>query len=156
MSQSKVALLLVPAAAAIAVGLVSLRVHFQPPTVPAYALVDDGGETVLAPGGQFTMEARPEAPLLGAIGARAFLLRGDEVRPWDPPFSVARDGAVRIDGPVRTLFAGVAAGPWEIALAVGRPETLPTAPRDVLRARDGDSAGRASWRLVRKRVRLGV
>jgi hypothetical protein len=90
----------------------------------------------------------------GAVAVRGFLLRGDEVRPWDPPFEVSRDGSVRVSGPVDALFKGVPAGEWEVALAVGRPEALPTAPRDVLRARDPD-AGSQAWRLLRRRVVLG-
>ena len=92
--------------------------------------------------------------MTGAVAARGFLLRGDEVQAWDPPFTVDRDGTIRLDGPVEALFAGVPPGPWDIAVAVGRPETLPTAPRDVLRARDA-GAGDAAWRLVREHVVLG-
>ena len=154
MSRNKIALALVPGAAAVAVALVSLRLHFQPPTVPAFAVAGaQEDEVTLAAGGQFDLELRPAAPVTGAIAARGFLLRGDTVRPWDPPFSVARDGTVRISGPVDVLFAGVPAGSWEVAVAVGRPETLPTAPGDVLRARaqQPDTVG---WRLVRQRVIL--
>lgn len=155
MSQNKFALVIVPAAAAVAVGLVILRLHFQPPTVPRFALADAGApeETTLRNGGRFDFYARPEAPITGAIGARGFLLHDDDVRPWDPPFAVERDGSIRIAGPVDTLFAGVPDGSWEVAVAIGRPETLPTAPRDVLRGREQD-AGSLSWRLVRERVRL--
>jgi hypothetical protein len=99
------------------------------------------------------MNVHPLAPVKGAIGARAFLVRGDEVRPWDPPFSVASDGSVRISGPVDALFAGVPKGRWEVALTVGRPEVLPTAPTDVLRARS-ESDRPSSWRLVCQRVRI--
>jgi hypothetical protein len=60
---------------------------------------------------------------------------------------------VRISGPVDSLFAGVPPGPWQVAVAVGRPETLPTAPRDVLRARDSDG-GTTAWRLVVVPIRL--
>jgi hypothetical protein len=163
LSQSRVALVLVPAAAAAAGALIWLRLHFQPPTVPVYAFASDSGSAEpilpatflpLLPGARFEVELRPATPVKGAVGARAFLLRGDEVRPWDPPFSVDADGSVRIAGPVDTLFARVPAGEWEIAVAVGRPEELPTAPRDVLRGRDA-GAGPAGWRLVRERVRLG-
>jgi hypothetical protein len=139
--------------------LLVLRLHFQPPTVPEF-VVDHAGPAPplvdLHPGESFVMDLRPLGPVQGAIGARAFLLRGDTVRPWDVPFVVGRDGSVRIAGPVDTLFAGVPAGVWEIAVAVGRPENLPTAPHDVLRARDaaGD-AGAAAWHLVVERVRLG-
>ena len=158
MSQNKIALVLLPGAAAVAVGLVALRMYFQPPTVPGFAIAGSTpDEVTLAPGGQFQVELRPDAPVTGAIGARGFLLRGDEVRPWDPPFSVGADGTVRIGGAVDTLFAGVPAGAWEVAVAVGRPETLPTAPNDILRARGVDantSKSALSWRLVRERVFL--
>jgi hypothetical protein len=152
--------LLLPAAVGVAAGLLALRLHFQPPTVPTYTLAlprgatgDGGGEPVrVAWGGLFSVEVRPDAPVVGAVGARAFLVRGAEVRPWDPPFAVERDGSLRIEGAVDTLFAGVPEGSWEIALAVGRPETLPTAPRDVLR---GGAGGAAAWRLVRERIQIG-
>jgi hypothetical protein len=153
LSRNRFALAIVPAAALVAVALVALRLHFQPPTVPAFALADAGEEMVLHRGGRFELYARPEAPVTGAIGARGFLLRDDQVRPWDPPFSVERDGAIRIAGPVDKLFADVPDGPWEVAVAVGRPENLPTAPRDVLRAREL-YARSLSWRLVRRPVKL--
>jgi hypothetical protein len=158
---SILALLLVPAAAVVAGTLLALRLHFQPPTVPPYTLVDRGESQPLVGGGRFEVTVRPTAEVKGAVGARAFLLRGrgggpdTEVRPWDPPVLVARDGSVRIAGSVDVLFAGVPAGEWEIALAIGRPETLPTAPKDILRARAADTdAGPAAWRLVRERIRL--
>jgi hypothetical protein len=153
LSRNKIALALVPGAAVVAAALVSLRLHFQPPTVPAFAVADAQGEVTLAAGGQFQLELRPTAPVIGAIAARGFLLRGDTVRPWDPPFSVARDGTVQISGAVDVLFAGVPPGPWEVAIAVGRPETLPTSPGDVLRARE-QQPDTVSWRLVRERVVL--
>jgi hypothetical protein len=158
--QRIVALLLVPAAVAVAGALLLLRLHFQPPTVPAYTVApsapSDAGASVVEvhPGARFSIELRPSETVVGAVAARGFLLRGDEVRPWDPPFEVARDGTVRIAGPVDVLFAGVPTGEWEVAVAVGRPENLPTAPRDVLRARDQD-ADTVVWHLVRERIRLG-
>jgi hypothetical protein len=108
---------------------------------------------VLAQGTTFEMILRPASPVAGAIGTRAFLLRGDEVRPWNAPASVGLDGSVRIAGPVDTLFAGVPGGPWEVAIAVGRPEVLPTAPRDITRSIDADKRPSA-WRVVRERIRL--
>jgi hypothetical protein len=42
-----------------------------------------------------------------------------------------------------------------VAVSVGRPEVLPTAPRDVLEARARDHGGPTAWRLVVERVRLG-
>jgi hypothetical protein len=150
-----VVLALVPGAIAAAFALIWLRIRFQPPTVAAYVASsdDDAGELALPPDGHFEMAVRPAAPVQGAVGARGFLLRGDVVRPWDAPFVVSTDGTVRIAGAVDQLFAGVPLGPWEVAIAVGRPEVLPTAPHDVSTMRD-HGLERASWHLVLKRVRL--
>lgn len=146
------ALLLVPAAVALAVVMLVLRVRLEPPTVPPFVLVD-GGPAVLSPGKSFEMVVDPTGQVTGAVGVRAFLLQGETVRPWDPPVEVERGGTVRVQGPVDRLFAGVPAGEWDVALAIGRPETLPRVPADVLRARDADG-GAAAWRLVRMNVRL--
>jgi hypothetical protein len=149
----------VAAAILVTATLLVLRLRMEPPTVPSYALANaeaDGGAMVLRAGGRFRLAVEPSGMVTGAVGARGFLLRGDVVQAWDPPFTVDRDGSIHLDGPVETLFAGVAPGPWEVAVAVGRPETLPTAPRDVLRARDaGVGAGDAPWHLVREHVVLG-
>lgn len=150
--RSRAALLIVPAAALVAGALLALRLHFQPPTVPVYALARPEDRVELVRGGRFELEAHPQSPVTGAVGARGFLLRGTEVRPWDPPFQVARDGSVRIAGDVDTLFAGVPAGSWEVAIAIGRPETLPTAPNDILRALSAEDDRAAAWRLVHERV----
>jgi len=154
---------LVPTAVATALALVVLRVHFQPPTLSRYVESTDdsvGGGVTLAPvslpaEGRFEMQLRPTTPVRGAVGARGFLLNGDDVRPWDPPLSVSMDGVVRIAGPVARLFAGIPPGTWEVAIAVGRPEFLPTAPNDVLQARAHDREG-AGWQLLIKPIRLGA
>jgi hypothetical protein len=143
--------------------LLVLRLHYQPPTVPAYVIdradPAPAAPVELRPGGRFVLQVRPLGPVEGAVGARTFLVRDDTVRAWEAPFAVSRDGSVRIEGPVESLFAGVPAGAWDVAVAVGRPENLPTAPRDVLRARDGSLArsarDAAAWHLVVERVRLG-
>jgi hypothetical protein len=153
--------LVLPLAILVAAALLVLRLHFQPPTVPAYVSVPSATAPpatplVMRPGTSFVMDLQPLGPVQGAIGARAFLLRDDTVRPWNVSFVVARDGSVRIAGPTDALFAGVPAGEWEIAVAVGRPENLPTTARDVLRAREAMAdAGAAAWHLVVERVRLG-
>ena len=152
--RSVVALLLVPAAILVTATLLVLRLRMEPPTVPTYALAGDAGTVVLHAGERFRLVVEPEGVVTGAVAARGFLVRGDEVQAWDPPFTVDRDGTIRLYGPVEALFAGVPPGPWDIAVAVGRPETLPTAPRDILRARDA-GAGAAAWRLVREHVVLG-
>jgi ferric-dicitrate binding protein FerR (iron transport regulator) len=151
--RSTLAVALVATPVMLALVLVLLRLHFQPPLVPTYELAGAPTEVTLKPGERFEMNLRPAVAVQGAIGARAFLLRGNEVRPWDAPFSVSADGAVRIAGPVDLLFAGVPRGRWEVAVAVGRPELLPTAPRDILHGRNDDPRP-SGWRLVREQVRL--
>jgi hypothetical protein len=149
------ALALVPTAGLVAVGLISLRMHFQPPTVPSFAVANAVEQVELAPGQRFSLEVRPSQTVQGAIAARGFLIRGDEVRAWNPPFAVAVDGTVRVEGPVEGLFADVPPGAWEVAVAIGRPENLPTAPRDVMRAvHAAQDQPDLSWRLVRERVFL--
>jgi hypothetical protein len=149
-----VALLLAPTAVAVAVGLLVVRLQLEPPTVPAFALAGDGGVRTVRRGELFGMTVNPQVQAAGAIGARAFLVRGDEVRPWTAPYSVALDGTVTVSGPVDVLFEGVPPGAWDVAIAVGRPETLPTAPRDILRARDAGAIPDAAWRLVRQPITI--
>ncbi len=147
------ALLLVLSAGVAAAALLSARLFLEPPTVPAYTIT--AGGPALHAADTFRADVMPSAPVDGAIAARAFLLRGDTVRAWDPPFSVEPGGAVHLTGRVDTLFAGIPGGAWEVAIAVGRPETLPTAPKDVLRARDATADTRSlAWRLVRAPVDL--
>ena len=164
------AVVLIATAVAGAGALVALRLRFQPPVVPPYALVpalapDDAGAQDgivqrIVPNAAVAITIAPEAPVEGAVALRGFLLRGDEVRPWDPPFTVDRDGTIHVAGRTDALFAGVPDGPWEMAFAVGRPEVLPTAPLDVLRARnEGKASGAgasgpadAGWHLVLRRI----
>jgi hypothetical protein len=148
------ALLVAPAAVVAAAVLLVLRLRLEPPTVPAYVLVE-GGPPVLSKDARFEMVVDPTNQVTGAIGVKAFLLQNDTVRPWDPPVDVERGGTVRVEGPVDRLFAGVPAGDWDVALVVGRPETLPTATADVLRARNASAdGGAAAYHLVRMHVRL--
>jgi hypothetical protein len=153
-TQSRVAaVLLISAAVAAAAALLLLRLHFQPPTVPDYRIAGDaGGERVLARGDTFVMDLQPNGTVTGAVAARAYLVQGDAVRPWDVTFTVQRDGSVQIEGATDALFAKVPAGVWEIVVAVGRPENLPSDPRDLLRARAATIDAGAAWHVVRERV----
>jgi hypothetical protein len=149
-------IVIVAGAVASAALLLALRLRIQPPTVPPYVLdVTDGKSSVLAPGDFFRMDIEPEGIVTGAVGAHAFLVRGDEARLWEPEFEVERDGSVHMAGRVEKLFAGVPPGTWDIAIVVGRPETLPTSPREALHVRDGGTAD-AAWRLVEQTVVLGA
>lgn len=148
-----VALLLVPSAVVVALALVLLRLHYQPPVIPEYTLATTPNVDGLRPTDRLELLLRPTTPVTGAVAVRGFVVRGDDVKAWDPPFSVTPDGTVRIEGVVGTLFEGVSPGVWQIALAVGRPEVLPTLPSEILRAKAYPSAP-AGWRLLRQPVKL--
>ncbi len=159
------AVLVAPAGIAVAAVLLVLRLHFQPVTVPAYAIVDaaPGRVVSLAHGGRFEIEAAPSLEVQGAVTARAFLVRvtswdggappRPEVLPWKVPLEIVRDGSAHLAGPVDALFAGVPRGEWEVVLVVGRPELLPNDPRELLRGGVVDG-GSAAFSLVRERVML--
>ena len=145
------ALLVAPSAIALGFVLLAVRMHVEPPTIPPYTIAP-GATTELRPGDQFSLALEPAGILTGAVAAHAFLVQGDHVRPWAPEFLVDRDGTIHVGGAVSTLFAGVPPGEWELTIAIGRPETLPTTATDVLRAHtDG---GAAAWMVLRERVWL--
>jgi hypothetical protein len=155
------ALVLVPTAVLVAVVMLALRMRIEPPTVPPYRIAASDGASasstaVLRPGDKLALTLEPVGQLTGAITGRAFLIQGRQVRNVEPDFLVDRDGTIHVAGDVGKLFAGVAPGQWELAIAVGRPETLPRTPADVLRASDADAGGvEAAWVLVREAVRIG-
>jgi hypothetical protein len=156
-----VALLVAPAGVVVALVMLALRLHFQPLTVPEYAVVEAPSATapvaVLHPGSHFDLEATPEHEVQGAVTARAFLVPAANAaatpQPWNVPLEIGRDGSVHVSGPVDTLFAGVPAGEWEVVLAIGRPELLPHDTRSWPLSGAHD-AGQAAWRVVRRRVSL--
>ncbi|WP_437730065.1 hypothetical protein [Sorangium sp. So ce1335] len=142
------------------------------PPVPVYAIAISGGEQALrstnrnpgaepAPGGEATsvgpesrleITLRPATRVEGPLEVRAFLIRDGGARPWDVKVELSSQGAARIAGDRKTLFRGVPAGHLEIALAIGRPGSLPAGPEDVLRApRLGPPPG---YRLLRREIRL--
>lgn len=167
MSGRVVAAILLPLAAVIAVVAVFLRLHFQPPTVPPYSLSsvtgvsgapagDGHDEVTLRPGSDFELVARPATPPAGIVGAKGFLLRSGDNRLWDAPYTAQPDGTIRIGGPVDTVFRNVPAGAWDVAVAVGRPETLPSMPADVERREGDPSPAAAAFHVVHQRVMLAA
>jgi hypothetical protein len=151
-----VAMVLAPAAVALAVLLLVLRMHVQPMAIPPYTITPapaEGATIDLAPGAQFSLQIDPRGPLTGAVMARAFLTQGAVVRGWEPQFLVDKDGTFHVAGPVEKLFAGVPPGEWEVDVIIGRPEMLPQSPADAFKAKDAD-AGPTAWALLHERIRL--
>lgn len=125
------------AIAGIGIYVATLSPHGQ--DLPAYAMVVTGGEKSsrapgeppktpeLGPESRLEITLRPTVPAKGPIEVRAFLLRNGEARPWAPAVKVAEGGAAQVAGAKEVLFAGIEAGAWEMVLAIGRPESLPSA-----------------------------
>ncbi len=151
-SGKTIAFVLVPAAVLVATVMLLLRVKVQPRTIPPYAIAA-GAVSEIVPGRQFSLTLDPQGQLTGAVAARGYLVRGDEVRPWEPHFEVERDGSIQVTGADDTLFAGVPAGDWDLALVVGRPEALPRSAADTLRPAATDAGAAAFW-VVRHRVHV--
>lgn len=88
---------------------------------------------------------RPADKVKEKVVVAAALVRSGKATAWTPTTAISDDGAVRIVGPVRTLFPDVDA-PWEIVLAIGPAAALPTSPGALLSAA---SDGKPGIRIVR-------
>ncbi|XXY45103.1 hypothetical protein WME91_34385 [Sorangium sp. So ce269] len=138
------------------------------PPMPAYAVAVSGGDqtmrsapgaapedgqaTSVGPGSRLEVALRPATRVEGPLEVRAFLIRDGEARPWDVKVELSSQGAARIAGDREALFQGVPAGRFQIALAIGRPGSLPAGPEDVLRAlKLGETPG---FRLLQREIRL--
>lgn len=109
------------------------------PPVPTYAVAEilGGSRTtrgdlaeapVLAPGDRFQASLRPETTvrLASLLRARAFLLRGSDLRALDVRTQRDESGAVRLTG---TLDRDLPPGPWTLWLVVARVGSLPDPSR---------------------------
>ncbi|UQA58663.1 hypothetical protein [Polyangium aurulentum] len=157
------------AAAALLIGLRGSNTELgleSTDAVPGYELALVGGDrptraepapseapstVVLGPGSSLEIVLRPATPDPKPIGVRGFLIQNEQARPWEVKAEVSPDGAVRIAGERETLFANVPAGPWEMAVAIGRPEALPDAEAAV-RGTPGDKDARV--RTFRRKIVL--
>jgi hypothetical protein len=160
-------LAVVPAVAAMAAAAAVFLVVFPRggPPLPGYALSLSSEQEVrsgapeaevprLGPGSLIDLILRPEQAVTEPVEVRAFLLRPGEARAWTPPMERSSEGAVRIHGSVESLLS-IPPGEWTLAIAVGRPGTLPTDPgelRFLVEAGRAPAAG--SWRLLTRRFLL--
>jgi hypothetical protein len=153
----------VVAALALAAGVALFVMLRESPTevalgdpIPRYEIALVGGElatradpgapaeaipVVLGPGSSLEIVLRPATPYREPIAARGFLIQNGRAQAWEIKPDISPDGAVRIAGERETLFANVAPGPWEIAIAVGPSGALPDAEA-VGRGVSGEQAAR--------------
>ncbi|MDC0744110.1 hypothetical protein [Polyangium mundeleinium] len=120
-----------------AVAFVLLSRNDAEPPLPMYALSVEGGdrsfradapspdEPRLAPGSRLSLSIRPAADVLGVVEARAYSIRDGVVAPCRPRIEIAATGAILVTGSREELFPDIGPGRLEIAILVGRPETLP-------------------------------
>ncbi len=114
------------------------------------------GEIVvhLGAGDHVVVVLRPAARVEGPVAARAFWRGAGPAEVWSAPLEVADGGAVRLDGSGDALFGG-RPGRWEIAIAVGRPEAMPTDAAQVFQMLDeGGVDPEAPYRLLTARARV--
>lgn len=108
----------------------------------------------LGPGSLIDLILRPEQAVTEPVEVRAFLLRPGEAQAWTPPMERSAEGAVRIHGPVESLLS-ISPGEWTLAIAVGRPGTLPTDPGELRPlVEEGRAPTAGSWRLLTRRFLL--
>jgi ferric-dicitrate binding protein FerR (iron transport regulator) len=108
----------------------------------------------LGPGSLIDLILRPEQAVAEPVEVRAFLLRPGEARAWTPPMERSAEGAVRIHGSVESLLS-IPPGEWTLAIAVGRPGTLPTDPGELRPlVEEGRAPAAGSWRLLTRRFLL--
>lgn len=118
-------------AAAAALAVVLLR----PAALPQYSLAAISGGSratrgeptepgTWAPGDRFQATLRPQTEVdrAGSLEARAFLLRGRELRPLRVRTQVDSRGSVRLDG---SLDHDLPPGTWTLWVVVGRRGALP-------------------------------
>lgn len=162
----------VPVAAALALAaavalFVTLRRESPPEIaladpIPSYEVALVGGERddravpapadaqapiVLGPGSSLEIVLRPATPYRKPIAVRGFLIQNGRAQLWNIAPAISADGAVRIAGAREALFANVASGSYEIAIAIGPPDALPDAEA-VARGGAGDKGARLQ-RLAR-------
>jgi hypothetical protein len=112
---------------------------------PAPAEAD---RTAVVSGDRLVLVARPATPVTGAA-ARVFAVREGRAQEIAPRLTVSSEGAVRIEGSVRALFAPPE-GAWEIVVVLGHAGAEAPATAEAV----APSFARAGWTRVRRQVVL--
>jgi hypothetical protein len=123
--------------------------------LPLYALDSSGAATSRAPAaaavacvvradtrGSFELLARPNDAVVGPIAAKAFIVRGAEVQPFEGDLELAAKGSVRLTGENRALT-----GASELRIVVGRPDLI--GPTDARAKAGAPSASGRGWQVLR-------
>lgn len=129
-------------ALALAAGLFLLtRSRVGREALPAYQAVLSGADSVersapepgkvVSRGASLVLMAQPRESVKGPVEARAFAGCGGALARIEAPITVASSGAARIQGTPEAFFGHAAEGPCALALAIGRPGTLPDRAEDA-------------------------
>lgn len=169
LSWRRAAVIVAPLAAAAVIALVLVRrppSEDGAPSLPAYLMDFQGGDRTtrsaepapsgpaeLHRGSHVEMVLRPATAVNRPVTVRAFAVQGDAVRALELPTERSSDGAIRIQGEAGTLFHGVPAGRWDVALVVSAEGAVAPQPSEVASALRGDGTPHA-WQLVHSRIDL--
>jgi hypothetical protein len=87
--------------------------------------------SVILSGDRLALVARPAAPIGGRATAHVFVSRDGVAREITPHVTCSDEGAVRVEGSVRALFAPPE-GPWDVIVAIGRGDAAPPTPAQAV------------------------
>jgi hypothetical protein len=133
--------------AALAAGALLLVRSPRTALVPSYEVSFVGGssETRAVPSssagesvevhadGYLEIRLRPARPVQQQLEVQTTALHDGKLLPWTPRVETSSDGALRISGPVATLFPD-ARGSWAVLVAIGQAGTVPRDPDSIARA----------------------
>ena len=83
------------------------------------------GRAKVAKSATFDLVLRPAQKVNQKVGITAALVRNGKAVPWSHAARISQEGAVRITGPVNTLFPDTDA-PWDLVIAIGPEGSLPS------------------------------
>jgi hypothetical protein len=126
-------------AAAAAITLFFLWPRHRDDALPDYTFEISGNVAEVRAGDPHVVEAhaklhkeatleivlRPQEKVASKIAVRTALVRDGKAQPWSPPVQISPEGAVRISGPVKTLFPDLNA-PWDVLVGIGSEDALPS------------------------------
>ncbi|HEY8206536.1 MAG TPA: hypothetical protein VIG99_03575 [Myxococcaceae bacterium] len=105
----------------------------------------------VGPGSVLTLTARPQRPVQGPVVVESFLVRGDTPRPWQVPWQISAEGAVRLSGPAQELLPQEPGPiPWTAVIVIKRPGRF-TSVEDALRFTRGAAPADPDMQVIQVR-----